>query len=507
MKTPLFILLALSTLAVSCNEKISPELQNANSSTVIPPVVQPSEYYFRVVDSSPAIQGYRLHRTGAGNASRACEVKKTGVALSNAWYSGGDPDSDISCYFEAEELALFHGGFNIKIEASPNTCEYVGYAPFSFYNRMPGSSSSSLVQVSCMNETTNSSHVASITGHPTYGAGGNPVECGAFADEAFNPSVRGIFTVEDDNDLCRFNYKDGDKEQCDEGIINIRELQVTYTPPEGATPSTLKSEWKSRRVFCKGKAHNCVQGPIRAMTKKSIRMTEMHQTEKNNEFSKEYKYPGRSGDVHNLMYANYRRELASPTVDFISRSNPGYALSFLGNTNFQANVMEFYAANQFLNATPLITGGMWDAASVVYSGAAPIYTARPYAAEPFLGIGGYRTQPFYTFFCFDSAFDIKARIRMVVRDWDRTFAGNTTRMELVSDIFEDQLARQDNPGYLEIPYDPGMWNDFNDAPDWDDILLMTRTPGAYSASSTMWEPDAGYFSPSLFPTLETDGGD
>ena len=159
-------------LLVGCNEEVSPSLESNSSSSggngnQLPPAETPSSYYFRVVNTASVLFNYRLHKTGNGNMNAACGVTKT-TPLTSAIYTSGDPDSDITCFMEAEELALFFNGLAFNIEASTNTCEYVAYSPYSFYDYRPGSSSTTLTRVTCMNQTTTDAHAASV-GAPTYG--------------------------------------------------------------------------------------------------------------------------------------------------------------------------------------------------------------------------------------------------------------------------------------------------------------------------------------------------
>lgn len=45
-------LLVMAFAMIGCNEQVSPKLQDANSSTVVPPTVTPSEYYLKVTNTS-----------------------------------------------------------------------------------------------------------------------------------------------------------------------------------------------------------------------------------------------------------------------------------------------------------------------------------------------------------------------------------------------------------------------------------------------------------------------
>jgi hypothetical protein len=112
--------------------------------------------------------------------------------------------------------------------------------------------------------------------------------------------------------------------------------------------------------------------------------------------------------------------------------------------------------------------------------------------------------PYYTFYCFDKAFDVKARIRMVVREWDRIFPTDTSDLELLSDLGKGVNARQDSTVVYEVPGDSDGWLYINDLEDWDDHIPMQRTPGVFVPTSTIWQPlptagyPEGFFNPAYF---------
>jgi hypothetical protein len=490
-----FSALSILLLLIGCNEKVSPELQGANSSTTVGGTEVPDEFYFQVTNESPTILNYKIHQTGSGNATTACEVRKN-VPLTNLLYTAPPfTSSDVTCFMEVEELSLHHGGMSLGINASKNTCEYIGYSPFSWYNRMPGNSSSTILKVTCADGTITGGNVvtaANSNGFDT-SAHTDGINCNrnyldlTIADPG---NERSAFTVTDDEDLCRFNYKDGDEEQCDEGVITIQELEVsidstTLLPVGEVTTTTLE---------CGGKAVNCIRGPVKDVTDKGTRFTEITATEVNQEFKKAFEYTAPiEADTPNFEIVNYRRDLASFNIDFEDGfgTTESYMNSFGGAKDYTPIILDRYSNNKTLDNTDLIDSTLLSEWSFIYQGNSSssdkIQRVFPLAAEPFLGLGGNKTNPFYTFYCFDNAFDIKARIRVIVREWDRVFPSNTN-LELISDINLSTNARQDVFNQEEILNDQDPWNAYNDLVDWDDIISMTRTSGGFDASTTTWRP-------------------
>jgi hypothetical protein len=259
-------------------------------------------------------------------------------------------------------------------------------------------------------------------------------------------------------------------------------------------------------VSCGGKIVNCVDGPIKKVASLSTFTTGTEITESELNKPMEIKYSLEGGIAEqrygNFNIANYRRDLANPNVEFLNRSAGGYSNAFTSFLRiFDPALMESYARNRlYAGASTDLMVPAVDTTAAETGG--PIKT-KPLAADPFMGIGAGRVNPFYTFYCFDRAFDIKARIRMVVRDWDRVFSTDTTELEKLTDLVISE-PRQDNNGD-EVTFDPGNYNGFNDKPDWDDLIPMERSAGAL-VPTTFWEPfviapitGTGFYNPAFFP--------
>lgn len=95
-----------------------------------------------------------------------------------------------------------------------------------------------------------------------------------------------------------------------------------------------------------------------------------------------------------------------------------------------------------------------------------------YADHPFKGVTEYNSKarstvkPYYAFYCLDKARDIKAQIRLHVREWDRMFDKDEVKMDFVSDVDSGTVLTQliDNKGYYN---DDHAWNNYR---DWDDFF-------------------------------------
>lgn len=523
-------LLTLATLSVACNEKISPKLLDANQSTTVPPVIEPEVYHFRVQNTSIETRKFHLHKTGAGNYNKPCEIRET-EKFSSDLYRGSERDRfDISCFFEAEELSLAQG-FSFKFDASPNTCEYVGYSPFSFYNYQPGDSSGSYVMIECEEGVTtadlNNPANAWVGNQRPLAALGTRPGCNQMVlmDGPLGPTgiSTNYYPTQADLDaesMCRFDYTQNGGPNCDIGKIRVRKLIFSAEVDENGNKTFNEPKWaeKPEAINCAGKITACISGPILEHEDREdeAAVITIYETEKNKPFEESREYGKIPRGFDTFFYANYRRNLANPNIDFetddVSADN--YVEAFREEKEFIPRLMENYAAGANFAGTKKIADLEdpitfakrldWDVSDYVTIGGNTIKTKsfQSYAAEPFMGKEKeQRTSPFYTFYCLDSAKEIRARIKMVVRDWDRFFSPDKTQFELLSDIFLEDQARMDNPLAIEIPGDTDSINGINDYLDWDDIIPMARDSGVLDPTNTVWSPIDGFNVGKYFPQV------
>lgn len=492
--------------ATGCNEKIAPKLLEGNQSTTVPPVIEPEEYYLNVTNTSPAIRKFHLHQSGAGNFAKKCEIKSTDKFSSSLFR---DPsrraEFDISCIFEAEELAL-QNGFSFAFSASPNTCDFVAYSPFSYFNFKPGDSSGNLTQVSC-SEGTSTANIIATGGTLPQSSSGN-VGCGEMIDNYYSPVGIKFTAPVSDEELCRYNYTKVEGPNCDIGVINVTTYEFSYTPAQDSNPATLGQTISTRQIKCGGKVASCIDGPIKKESTLKPNWTSIivyHETEQNKPFTEKREYDSIIGtDYQSFYYANFRRNLANPHVeyDFLTGNLVNYVNAFAGVNEILPTLMENYGNAKLFNNTTDIPG------TAPYADSIPNQRrTRALASEAFMGLDGYRVSPYYTFYCLDSALEMRGRIKMMVRDWDRFFSTNQETFDLLTDADQYDNARIDNltdPG--EIPDDGDVLNPLNDRVDWDDMIPMTRTPGPLSPNSTTWEPERGFFHRLNFPNITSGSG-
>jgi hypothetical protein len=483
------VLLTMTLLTAACNESISPELldsANTGNSPFAPPP-PPQDYTFEIKSTAPLLFNQHLHKTGLGNKTTECKITEreysarlfSTTMINGQPKPGPNPTYDITCFLDAEENSLFYNGFSLEILASAELCPYVAYEPYFFVQWPVGRSTRSMRTHRCDNLDTDrlrdqfgiqlgcdQAREINGTTHPSWST---PVGFSKYQD------------------LCDFDHTKDKGPNCDEGVIDISE--ITYTEVDLNGVPTLRPTPRTVRHECGGKATACLAGAGLAKLPEGrfgiMYITEGKAVKEPLEFdspySKEYKT--------NKSVANYVRQCSSE----ISNSNwsnfrPDDSAD-AARRRFRPEVLSRYSKGRVTwDAAPsdtLFTNFLpfWDDLPPYASAAHSVDTSRGrtvkhLAADAFLGIG-VPTNPYYNFYCLDSAKDIKARIRLAVRDWDRTFT-TADNVDLISDIFLRNPA-DDSPARFngkmdtddrELPEDDNPHNDFNDIRDWDDFLSI-----------------------------------
>ncbi|MBF0298798.1 MAG: hypothetical protein HQK51_08765 [Oligoflexia bacterium] len=265
-----------------------------------------------------------------------------------------------------------------------------------------------------------------------------------------------------DSSMCRFNYTDVNL-SCDEGSVTIQDKD-TSDPPDpdsnnGCFP--VSGTHPGTTTQCGGKWKNCLAGPLLEMsslvwpirTEMSLSLAE----NKNKDFDKIWQFsaPITKNYVSNMYLSNY--------------------MAFCGGSgsNYQYNT-----AGLIAYATTLPNGFAASIAAVQasISGVDPINA----------GNTTYPTNPFYTFECLNKAGDLKARIRVVVREWDRNFDPTSLNL-IVAKPQEGNLM--DSTSAEDDPFDDSYFNDYD---DWDDMYTSSTTPPGCRAIPLMSSPMLDY---------------
>jgi hypothetical protein len=326
---------------------------------------------------------YALHKTGQANSAARCRVSKEDIDEFAVVQDGNIVD--IECFMDGGESDIYNLGLNFKVDAGPGICEFVSFTPFSFYqyNVTPTNSTGVWGQVvgnSCSSSTIEANDfISDVAGLAAVlpGGDGSTTSLIGGTDGGFTPSL----DVQS-ADICQALYDNGSI-NCDTGTYEIRQYLIEEN--DTATPNgTCNYERLSTtvEVDCNGKVNACKFGAIRDVFSKSEIEDSNITTQivpSDSGITKEYEFksPISQGHVTNRRLVN--------------------------------QVMN----NQCSSETSVTTYNYDDWRS---RSASTNYLSPNNITDPFMG-----ANPYYTFNCLDGAYDLKARIRIVVRDWDRNF--------------------------------------------------------------------------------------
>jgi hypothetical protein len=213
--------------------------------------------------------------------------------------------------------------------------------------------------------------------------------------------------------LCEGNYVSGSGPNCDEGSVKI----TTHTWTVDSLSVCSIDTKTTYTMKCGGKKTNCLQGPVRDILSDAQIQ----------------------GGNRAIIYAS--SEGQKVTSDFTS------PISHSDFTNLRI-------ANGTLNNKCSSSIADTDAFSDY------VATQNPFVALTAIPFSG-GSNPYYQVACLDAAKDIKARIRIIVRNWNRSFR---TKDEIDKDNPDSTLALAN---YLMNPTGSSFGKSYVDHYDWD----------------------------------------
>ncbi|WP_081653319.1 putative Ig domain-containing protein [Bacteriovorax sp. DB6_IX] len=411
--------------------------------------------YFEIVDTNDAPTA-ALHKLGQANNSARCRINKKDIKNFAASNDPLDLDTvDIDCLMDVGEKDIYNKGLKLTTNSGPAVCTFVDYKPFAYWQLPPKYTTNTIYS-----KVTNSCADWVVNDQVLY-LGGSATT-GDVAAAGFDGTV--ISSVSE-AEICQGNYPDGNGGfvNCDEGYYILHSYEITEdTGGEGNGTCTVTYNVSTERVDCGGNAYSCLRGPVRD-TGFNIDTTGYTSvtTFANNSLSKEF--------------------VVTAPIDttFASRQN---------STNKRiANFMTRNSCpDRTVNDTDYNSNG-WRQKSDAFSGGSINSISEPFAA----------LNPYYTFECLDGAEDTMARIRVMVRDWDRDFARDEVD-KVLSSVMDDKT-------------DNLFGTEFNERTDWDDSTIgyvgcddstapttisfqehVEKVPGYVSGSGTTLTSNAGY---------------
>lgn len=435
MKNLLNYLIILSTTLTltGCNEEIAEEIKNATELQQDSSNIDYTTKAIRLVHKMDSNDSYIMHKSGS--LSEACELTAPVGGFDADDYDYTSATYAADCILDAQELDIYAKGIKFEAQIDDNLCEYVLYQPFSFFRYQPGNSNRTYYETIC-DESCKTV---------------DPSRCNKIFDSY--TSVGNVYSDElAEEPKCTFDYTDANssfpRPDCDEGTMTKISHSFTGTADDPSTPANELScdfstpDVNTTEIECTGDHLNCIDGAAKE-DEEDYRFGVIYPNEDLNSFTKEYSYTAPIENLtsygSNMKLANYSRVCADNSVAKTSTS-------VYNSLTFKGHHFETLYSND--------TRSTYDATA----------EATYVANTPF--ISSYNVKPYYAIYCLDQAKDIKAQLRLFVREWDKSYLETNPYLNLVSDIQVGAAAQMDT---FNLEQSPGFkWNNYR---DWDDFYI------------------------------------
>lgn len=525
--------LGMLILSTACQEKVAPELSAAGASAGSTTTAgsgggSTATNNFTLTlgptpatGSLPSLLNYQIHKANE-LISSTCTVENVVDTPDTL-----DSTRDITCYVEAEEFALYFNGLGLNIAADSNTCEYVVYQPYSFQQWQPGITSRRnltprvMLEFTCDEESLN---LFGATVPTAFGDNPDGLTLSALCGNTFNVDNNGAQTTWGDLDLsstsaniendtaapqlfCSFDYSETSvptgappAPNCDEG--KIRYFKATVTAVDTDADDILDAVLIDRSVTtheCGGNIRNCSAGAmVDEMQDEWIqqgRNQRFLQVSSDSTLSELFSVPSPyiENRKSNMSIANFTRQCSGVSLWNTDASFAASADSY--NPDLIAEYSELGANS---SVSQEVDSNGFDVLIVAddpfRAGLSTSFVPSSNGAS----INQFSSKPHYQFLCLDYAYDIKARIRVAVREWNKKFNISTTSLAFISDVYKDGLttAQMDATNVQTVPHAP--WINYNDIDDWDDFLRWDDSGGTASCTTSFM--DDGDADPTTKPT-------
>jgi hypothetical protein len=499
------VLLAVSCSFISCTDELSEEVKNGeNLSEEQQEIAKYENKSIRLVSKSNEELSHFLHK--AGSIDEACEIDAPALGFDSKNYDKTSSAFTTDCVLDVQEFDLYFNGAEVEINVDQFLCEYVEYKPYRIFQYQPGETTRQQVNVNCdevcglalptiCNKNYRHMDVSAIN---VLNSSLSPLADKIFA---LDPTALGFSTLFKEQVLdsepleCKFDYSKREPiagPNCDEGSltthkvkINSREVDAsscsdpTFTTSAacigGGETWTVGTEFscsdytdsttqptisildgEEEEFKCGGKAGNCLAtaSSIELPYDKTSFILPNTDT---GAFTQEIKMnaPFEEDLFSNIGIANYSRICSSTTntktdsqFDTTLNNLIGHEVEDMpSRTAYQA-----HAIDEDGNGIPDFT---------IF--ADHLLKGRGYYSAPTKNV-----QPYYAFNCLDQARDVKAQIRLFIREWDRTFTNDNSYVARISDI------NQSTP-LMDATGDQAAGEEWNDILDLDDLLKTAFT--------------------------------
>lgn len=361
--------------------------------------------HFEITQVTDDGSSYLLHKEGRGLAGAKCKIlgpqvidDPTDPLYGQSLYGF----NDVVCRLEAGEQDLYAEGLKLQIKAGGGMCEFVRYNPFSYQSVPAGTTSATYVKYEdfdatlCSGSTTGSGEALSgaifddtlPADGPLAGRSFGQAYCQS-GDCIADNAIPARFENEDGYcayDHSKFSNGSRTYPNTDNGSYDLVTVSCEVTAGDCVCAGVRE------KYDCDGKKSNGFAGPIRDTAinvdiENSITYTSFNSLDKKLFLTA----PIESGSSGNFRLANYTKRNACYSSTALNLYHIEDSVA-VGLSTFSDEWDDFSSENDSLGASDLLN-------------------------------------QFYGFECLNASGDVKARIRLQVRDWDRTFVPEIADVE------------------------------------------------------------------------------
>jgi hypothetical protein len=497
-KLKILFILSLTLGLVSCTEEISDKIKQSDQPAVGNNSQLAIGKKMKLVHKMGDNQSYHLHSIKGNNYP--CEIEAKGNNFLASTYGKSDPNDNIDCILEVDELDLYFDDLKYELQVDDLLCEYVHYVPFKFFQYPAGASTQRVYNLECDSSCEDTSICDARKGY--------------YFSYNFSGAYTGFDQKMDEAPTCHFDHSSNEGPNCDTGSMTMLNYKIYGVPTSSCTgfpgrtnetECTAVGEWSipgdptgtcdvypaartteancttagtwdtvnictvgthtigsagSETTQCGGSSHACLAGPgvdQVGADKHGI----IYDNRELKKFTKEWSVdsPFGKGYYTNRYVANFSRVCSNN-----AQKTPTYYQTALLLNSFKADEIETHApVRPYGNSGPQYSAEPVD---FNHDGLVDYYV---YADHSFVGrthssvVSRNIVKPYYAFYCLDKARDVKAQIRLFVREWDKELNKTSSNMTLISDL-SAASPLIDSYGFQDYDH---PWNNFH---DWDDFF-------------------------------------
>ena len=389
---------------------------------------------FELAHETDEASSYVAHREGKGFAGSRCKVFGPQVID-----DVGDPNynesiygmNDIVCLFEGGESDLYNRGIDFNVKTGAGMCEYIRYVPYSYSSFPPGASDRTVTVYNDFDDAVNCNATADVntvqgtavddglvSNNPAVLAAGTALAGRNFGTD-YCEGGTGCTVGDVASATCSYNYSllNSAWPNMDTGAIVVNTVSCARTVVADDDTDGIDEEvtctcnYSQATINCNGETTNGLDG---AKLSSSLDVDEgsvISSTVAGAEVGHSVESPISKGKGSNRYISNFSSSRNWSTSVANSCYESKYTMdtySGVGNTNLSTNKTAWEDYAEPLDPLGLSSDG--------------------------------RYSNFYRFDCLDASFNPKARIRVLVRDWDREFTTEDEEIESLNAFGESTTA-------------------------------------------------------------------